>query len=229
LRAEKQRAVLRFFICDVERGKYENFTFVFPSRGAKRVRNPYFLKNMENQEQNQGVQASKKKIWVVVSAAIVLVLIIGGIFVWENYLGADAQRRRQLRENYDKAEASMNAFEKAMREDTYGGKTPQETLDMFIDALKKGDTELASKYFMLDTNTQSPDYLTRRQWEEGLMNVQKDGKIYGIISNLENIKPQKSNTNYEAGFESLNKEGIVEILVEMNLNKYSQIWKIISM
>jgi hypothetical protein len=31
--------------------------------------------------------------------------------------------------------------------DKYGGQTPEETLDMFLVALDKGDTELASKYF----------------------------------------------------------------------------------
>ena len=34
--------------------------------------------------------------------------------------------------------------------DTYGGKTPQETLQMYIDAVEKGDYELASKYFIGD-------------------------------------------------------------------------------
>jgi len=32
--------------------------------------------------------------------------------------------------------------------DTYGGDTPQETLQMYIDAVEKGDYELASKYFI---------------------------------------------------------------------------------
>ena len=32
--------------------------------------------------------------------------------------------------------------------DTYGGKTPQATLQMYIEAVEKGDYELASKYFV---------------------------------------------------------------------------------
>jgi hypothetical protein len=32
--------------------------------------------------------------------------------------------------------------------DTYGGKTPAETLSLYIEAVKKGDYELASKYFV---------------------------------------------------------------------------------
>ncbi len=38
-------------------------------------------------------------------------------------------------------------YEEAMR-DTYGGKTPQETLSLYITAVEKGDYELASKYFI---------------------------------------------------------------------------------
>lgn len=44
----------------------------------------------------------------------------------------------------DKAIAEL---ERPYREDVYGGKTPEETFDMFLDALKKGDIDLASKYF----------------------------------------------------------------------------------
>lgn len=34
--------------------------------------------------------------------------------------------------------------------DTYGGKTPEETYDLFIEALKSEDVELASKYFVAE-------------------------------------------------------------------------------
>lgn len=40
-------------------------------------------------------------------------------------------------------------LQKPYREDTYGGKTPEETFDMFLDAIKKGDLELAVKYFVV--------------------------------------------------------------------------------
>lgn len=45
--------------------------------------------------------------------------------------------------------ASRDSYDRAMQ-DTYGGKTPQETLRMYIDAVEKGDYELASKYFIED-------------------------------------------------------------------------------
>ena len=44
-----------------------------------------------------------------------------------------------------KTEEFQMALSKPYREDTYGGKTPEETWGLFLDALKKGDVELASK------------------------------------------------------------------------------------
>jgi hypothetical protein len=40
--------------------------------------------------------------------------------------------------------------EQRYKEDKFGGKTPEETYEMFLDALRKKDIELASKYFVLD-------------------------------------------------------------------------------
>ncbi len=52
----------------------------------------------------------------------------------------------------DLLEYSIRKAEEAARElrakDTYGGKTPQETYEMYLDALKKGDIELASRYYV---------------------------------------------------------------------------------
>jgi len=50
----------------------------------------------------------------------------------------------QLKRAYDKVEEPYYT-------DTYGGATPEETYDLFIDALKDRDVELASKYFVLES------------------------------------------------------------------------------
>src|SRR3989338_3241881 len=52
-----------------------------------------------------------------------------------------------------KADRAVKSFQSAIdaiyKNDTYGGKTPEETFDLYLAALKKGDLELASKYFSL--------------------------------------------------------------------------------
>src|SRR3989339_30028 len=46
----------------------------------------------------------------------------------------------------DKANETIAKF---YASDIYGGETPRETFDMFIDALDSGDVERASKFFVL--------------------------------------------------------------------------------
>ncbi len=173
---------------------------------------------------------TKKKVWVILIAVFALILLAGGYFAWTKYFSPEAQRERKLQENIDKYTSAMKTFEETMRADTYGGKTPEETLAMFIDALKKGDIELASKYFILDTNTKSPDYLTRRKWEGGLNEISKNGGTLNIISKLGNlpIKAQDDKLG-TAIFKSVNSESIADVLVDLTFNKYSQVWKIESM
>ena len=48
------------------------------------------------------------------------------------------------------AQKYIDEMTRKYQEDTYGGSTPEETLQLFIDALKKGDTDLAAKYFVVD-------------------------------------------------------------------------------
>ena len=99
--------------------------------------------------QQTSVSPKSKRFWVVLIAFLAIILLIGGFVVWTNYLSPQAKSERETRLNYEKATKALSDFETAMKNDTYGGKTPQETLEMFIDALKKGDIELASKYFSL--------------------------------------------------------------------------------
>src|SRR3990167_11080939 len=101
-------------------------------------------------------------------------------------------------ETYQKVE---KAYVEAMTADTYGGKTPRETLDMFIDALKKGDVELAAKYFELETNDMDPNYLTRKKWEDGLKKAKEENKLIEIIAQLERATPAGSSIEGGFGFE----------------------------
>jgi len=57
----------------------------------------------------------------------------------------NTKKVQQLAEDLKKEEEEK--YQRLMA-DIYGGKTPQETLKMYIDAVQKGDYELASKYFI---------------------------------------------------------------------------------
>ena|SRR3989338_5745228 len=114
---------------------------------------------------------------------------------------------------------SAEAFQKAEQElyqkmmaDTYGGKTPQETLELFIAAVEKGDYELASKYFV------------KSKQEEELRALQAAEKA--DIDNV--IKLMKETENDSGSYSADRKTFIVRkpILTEYTFYP-SGIWKIV--
>ncbi len=57
-----------------------------------------------------------------------------------------------LSRSQTKAESAVvNRLVAAHTEDKFGGSTPRETLDLLITALKQGDTVLASRYFIIES------------------------------------------------------------------------------
>src|SRR3989338_5350635 len=91
----------------------------------------------------------KREFW---KFALGFVAIIFGVLVllviWKSYqLEQGRKKGDQLAIALE--EGKKRDYEIAMA-DTYGGKTPQETLSLYITAVEKGDYELASKYFIQD-------------------------------------------------------------------------------
>ena len=117
--------------------------------------------------------------------AVFLFAVGYGLSWYEQWKGQ--QRVRNLAETLKKIEAED--YKLAMA-DTYGGKTPQETLDLFITAVEKGDYELASKYFIQDK---------QKKWKDELIDIKKSDKLDIFLKPLlesKNIEPQYS-TNKE--------------------------------
>lgn len=81
---------------------------------------------------------------------IILIIIIFLAGIWASYLAG-----YWLKAWFDSLKEQRiikNAREEliALYNDEYGGKTPEETYEMFIAALRAGDIDLASKYFIFD-------------------------------------------------------------------------------
>jgi len=70
-------------------------------------------------------------------------------------------------------------MERVYREDKYGGKTPEETYDLFISALKAGNIELASKYF---------EPYAQDNWLETLVQYKKENSLDVFILELEKTR-----------------------------------------
>lgn len=90
------------------------------------------------------------------------------------YLGAEAGYQIKYKIEQWKANKAAEAFNKAIiemfKQDTYGGKTPEETFNLFVDALKNEDVDLAVKYFVLDPDRRA------RYWKQ-FNNLKQGGKL----------------------------------------------------
>lgn len=69
----------------------------------------------------------------------IIALALAGLAVSDYFFNPERKAAREYRE-----------YERQYEEDTYGGTTPEETLELFISALEAGDIELASKYFVVE-------------------------------------------------------------------------------
>lgn len=103
--------------------------------------------------------ARKSKLWkfffglvAIVTATFVLLF---GLGIYRNLVGQ--YRVQKLAEAMAQADKEEYAREMA---DTYGGKTPQETLAMYIAAVQEKDYVLASKYFTFGKQQQELDSWT---------------------------------------------------------------------
>jgi hypothetical protein len=93
---------------------------------------------------------------------IVLGVVVLGVFLGLGYLYNQKNEEFKLITNDQELAEFMQNMEEGDLErylakkdelyaqDTYGGATPEETLDLYIEALKVVDLELASRYFRLE-------------------------------------------------------------------------------
>ena len=81
---------------------------------------------------------------------IFIAVVIFSVLAFFGYIvGGVVKYNIDIRKADKAVERFQGSLEQPYKEDVYGGKTPEETLQMFIEALKKEDIELASKYFSL--------------------------------------------------------------------------------
>lgn len=136
----------------------------------------------------------------------------------------------------------------AQKNDNYGGKTPEETLDLYIKALKAGDIELASKY--LEISIENPN-LQNKELEDLNRLIKKDGSLSVVLDNMDNIfkrgikkvwsdteisflyyyitTEESTSTSFISGQEiiTVRPVGIEEkIGVSLKLNPFTKVWKI---
>jgi len=145
----------------------------------------------------------------------ILILAISLFLLW---LSADPQS-----EEFLKQEQLAKDTEELYKNDIYGGETPEQTLQMFIDALKAGDTDLASKYFMVDK---------QKEWRNKLIESKEKNNIDGFVSVLESVDIKKEGKklfdgNYQFIHPLQNEK--LPWIIDLVLNPLTNKWKIESL
>ena len=159
--------------------------------------------------------SSQRKIGVVLLALVVL----GGFFIWQNSQEFDPSIDPDTLTDAKEYENYYTNLKKLYENDTYGGATPEETIALFIDALEKGDIELASKY-----------YLPENQ-KEKLKELQTGGGSSSlfILDFLENQGKGKFVDSNRFYLPILDSKGTFLFDIIFSLNKFTKIWKIESL
>lgn len=143
-----------------------------------------------------------------------IVILLGIVILGVGVLYGVQYWRNRTSPEYQATEYFKN-LEKQYAEDPYGGSTPEETLALFVEALKKGDTELAAKYFVLDK---------QEQWGEDLARLKDKNLLDETISDLEKVKLTKK-TGEEAFFTIINEGGLGTDVI-LYKNSVNNRWKI---
>jgi transposase len=89
-----------------------------------------------------------KKKYLMILAGLLIIGLVGVLGFW--FFSPQMRQARQLKNSLESFNKALKTEEQKYINDTYGGTTPEETYRLFLEALKKQDIDLASKYFILD-------------------------------------------------------------------------------
>lgn len=167
---------------------------------------------------NIPLEEKPKKGWVKFSLVLVGILIVpGSYYLWNYYLSPEARDARA----FYRGVQTFQEIESRLLGDTYGGKTPQETVDMFISALEKGDSELAAKYFKRRVDgTEDPIIL------ENIRNLQSAGGLPEIIDDLKSAKINPESDPITTVYDVFSRDNVLKYQFVLFKGSKTPVWKI---
>lgn len=151
------------------------------------------------------MKSKRKQFWVVG-------VVLGASFLAA--IGLSFGAKSDLITTQEESQEVVDAMNKEYAEDTYGGTTPEETIRLFTDALKKGDTALASMYFLPEDRA------------EIKLRLDEDVKREVIEKMLKDIQSAKITIKDGDAFLSLVKEGVISAGLVLSRSEYTGRWKI---
>jgi len=194
----------------------------------------YFLKKLINFMK----KFMRKKIFYVVSILIIIgaLVWVGCVYFWPQY------KFQKFLESYKALEQGLVSM---LKNDTFGGQTPEETYNLYIAALRKGDTDLASQYFYWERQVGEKQRLdemkTKGELDKYIADLPKwaemkeeaygsaDGKRYSWLEKLVETTSVKVPDGAGGFIEHIFKPGEYKQEIDFWLNKQANIWKIYSL
>ena len=187
------------------------------------VNEPIITKVQETPQSslNKKPSSNKKKRQTIILIIFILLLLPFSYYVWNYVLSPEAQEAQGMRETLNYYTTVQNNF----ASDTYGGQTPEETIQLFIKAMEADDMVLASKYMARDSKTGLED----PQFLETLNSLSAEQKQQ-IISYLKQVKTDDGGINgYSKEFTVRDDNNMVIFGVTVYKVDYTPVWKIQSM
>lgn len=171
--------------------------------------------DVQKEENKTKTIGQKVKIGLIVAILVIAGLFLGYVLGVISYLKIIGPYVSEM-----KYKAFLEDYLKPYKEDVIGGNTPEETIDLFIEALKREDYELASKYFIVEK---------RKKIKESLSDKNKLNVIGELDYAKKNWKEESMSTDSVNFWYNTSKENIL-MTNEINLAKNSNgKWKIESM
>lgn len=184
-----------------------------------------FIENTNQNNPKSSPPKIKSRFWIFGSVFLGIIIVFWiGLSIYSNYLDPNAKYIKEANDNYKKIETAKSQYEETMKNDIHGGKTPEETLALFTNALEERNADLASKYFIETNDMKISD------WKEGIEKATRENKIDEIISGIENAKiSEKSESMGITWLTEKDANGQTKNEILLKLNKYADIWKIESL
>lgn len=158
-----------------------------------------------------------------------VVVIFAIIAILGFFAGGIIKYKIDVRKVDKSVERFQGALEQPYKEDTYGGKTPEETWAMYLDALKKGDIDLASKYFAVGKQEKKKQIFLSEKNRDNLKLYleQLSSPLQKNESLPDFILADKERAYYYYMVKDLETGEPFKNTIEFYLNPYTRVWKIL--